>query len=77
MQKIANISFYDQRFKLVHVHKAYVQPLQGVCKFNGKLCIFNRQFDEERVDIFLIPFRMRVKIQLKIKWSQFKKRFKL
>lgn len=77
MQKIANIPFQDPRFKLVHVHREYVQPLQGVCTFNGKLCIFNRQFDDERVDIFLIPFTKRVKLELKMKLSEIKKRFKL
>lgn len=76
MQKIANIPFQDSRFKLVHVHREYVQPLQGICLFNGKLCVFNRQFDNERVDIYLIPFTKRVKLLLKMKVTELKKRFK-
>lgn len=75
MQKIANIPFQDSRFKLVHVHREYVQPLQGICTFNGKLCVFNRQFDDDRVDIFLIPFTKRVKLLLKMKLTELKKKW--
>lgn len=74
MQKIANIHYYDPRFKLIYVSRMYIHPLSGVCTFNNKLCVFNREFDDDRVDIYLIPFMKKAKIVLKIKLAELKRK---
>jgi hypothetical protein len=76
MQRIASIHYQDPRFKIVFIQLHYVHPLRGVCTFNNKLCVFDRQFDEDRVDIYLIPFMKKLKILFNIKLSKLKNIFK-
>jgi hypothetical protein len=75
MQLIARIHYQNKNFKILHVHTSYIHALTGVCKYKNKLCIFDRQFDEAIVDIYLIPFKKRVKLYWKIKIDELKKRF--
>jgi len=77
MQKYAIIHYRDKNFKILHVFTFHWYPLTGVCKYKNKLCIFEREFDEENIDIYLIPFKKRIKILLKFMWNEFKKRYKI